>query len=439
MEDIKNGGSEHIAARIHKNFYFNDCLEAATLIKEYDRIEKMLVDAQYIACLTIQVDQLKRIEYLYGSQVYTSLLTQTVDLIKEMRRYHLRGEDILVIDLFDQDTFIVFLAPPRQKNTQILDHLETIAERVRNELDRAIFNLFYPYSKEYSKPAIGYGLIINNPMISNMRLIMQMLANSKKMGEFMALKHEHQSRYNLQKLLIEGSIQTVFQPIVTLEDLSVIGYEALSRGPQGTEFQNPLLLFVLASEYGLSFELDSLCRRKAFEAVHRLPKDKKIFVNTLAQTIHDPDFRGRYLEQLLDDIKIKPENVIFEINEKMAIDNYDLFRNALRDYSDIGIVHASDDIGSGYSNLERIMELNPGFMKIDISLVRDIHKSYIKQQIIRAMVTLSKSLDSQIIAEGIETREEYETLLTLGVTYGQGYLFGRPSETLEAIKRDFLK
>jgi EAL domain-containing protein (putative c-di-GMP-specific phosphodiesterase class I) len=140
---------------------------------------------------------------------------------------------------------------------------------------------------------------------------------------------------------------------------------------------------------------------------------------------------------LLSDIQVKPENVIFEINEKMAIDNYELFRGALKDYSDIGIVHASDDVGTGYSNLEKIMELNPGFMKIDISLVRDIHNSYIKQQIIKAMVTLAKNLKSSIVAEGIECKEEYEVLKSLDVDYGQGYLFGKPSPFLEAANTRF--
>lgn len=155
-------------------------------------------------------------------------------------------------------------------------------------------------------------------------------------------------------------------------------------------------------------------------------------------TIHDPEFRGAYLEELFEDIKIKPENVVFEINEKLAIDNYDLFRSALKDYRDIGIVHASDDIGSGYADLERILELNPGYMKVDISMVRDIDKSYIKQQMVKAMVSLAKSLGSLIIAEGIETVAEYKKLKELEVSYGQGYLFGKPSEKLEPVNKNFL-
>ncbi|MBI3771858.1 MAG: EAL domain-containing protein [Gammaproteobacteria bacterium] len=434
---MKTEGDNYLSALIHKNFYFNDHLDAATMIKEYARIEQILVNAQYIACLTLQIEQLKKIEYLYGSMVYNHLLAAVTDQVKRMKNEIFRQEDILVVDLFDQDTFIIFLSPPRDKNTRVLEHLEGMAERARKCIEVEIFNLFYPHIKEYAKPGVGYGMVINNPMVSHMRLIMQLVAGSRQMGHFMALKQEQGAKFQLQKIVIEEDIHTVYQPIVEMKNLDILGYEALSRGPVDSEFRNPMLLFLVAAEFGLSFELDSLCRRKAISNIRNLGTNKKIFINTLAITIHDPQFRGRYLEKLLEDIKLKPENVIFEINEKMAIDNYDLFRTALKDYSDIGIVHANDDVGAAYSDLERIMELNPGFMKLDISLVRGINKSHIKQQIIKAMVNMAKGLGSQIIAEGIETPEEYETLLALDVDYGQGYLFGKPCPDLEDINRSW--
>ncbi len=85
------------------------------------------------------------------------------------------------------------------------------------------------------------------------------------------------------------------------------------------------------------------------------------------------------------------------------------------------------------------MELNPGFMKIDISLVRNVHESYIKQQLIKAMVNLADNLGSNVIAEGIESKEEYEMLKSFGVKYGQGFLFGHPESTLKAADTSFLK
>lgn len=433
-----NNPDDYVSADIYKNFYFNDQLNSPTLIKEYPSIEKILVHSRYIACITIQLAQLSRIEYQYGSTAYNRLMGEVMEIIKKLKADTFREMDILIVDLFDADTFMIFLSPPREDDTKLLDHLESIAERTRVIIERDVFDLFYPYTKEYIKPAVGCALAINNSMINNMRLITQLVSNAKKMGEFAATKNNFASKFALQKLIIEEQVQTLFQPVVDMQSLDVIGYEALSRGPKDTELASPLLMFVLAQKFDLSFELDSLCRKKAFEKARHLDTDKKIFVNTLTMTIHDPEFRGQYLKQLLADLKIKPSNVIFEINEKLAIDNYDLFRSSLQDYSDIGIVHASDDIGAGYSDLERIMELNPGFMKIDISLVRDIDSSIIKQEIVKAMVALSKGINSMVIAEGIETKAEYERLKAMGVGLGQGYLFGRPSEELSPINKDFL-
>lgn len=423
--------STYITASIHKEFYFNKYLGLPTVINKYKELESVFAQSQYLSCITIQIDHLLKIEYLYGSNVYNRTLSHITDLLKDLKKEAFRTDDIFVVDLVEVDTFVVFLSSPRDSKTQILDHLDHIAERVRVKIEQEIFRLFYPYLKEYSRPLIGYALVINNPMINNMRQIMQLVNDSKQMGKFMASKQEYFSKYNLQKIIIEQNVQSVFQPIVDIQTLEIIGFEALSRGPVNTEFASPLLLFILASECGLSFELDRLCRKKAFEAVKKMRTDKKIFVNTLTMTIHDPEFRGAYLQELLEDLKIKPENVVFEVSEKLAIDNYDLFRTALSDYSDIGIIHASDDIGTGHSDLERIMELNPGFMKIDISFVRDIDKNYVKQEIVKAIVSLAENIKSLVIAEGIESQAEHEKLKELKVAYGQGFLYAKPCETID--------
>jgi EAL domain-containing protein (putative c-di-GMP-specific phosphodiesterase class I)/GGDEF domain-containing protein len=430
MDPEKKDTQNYIDVTLYKDFYFNKNLGLPTIIKEYQRLEESLVTNQYLACITAKVDHLQRIEYQYGSALYNRLLFKITDLLKNLKSNDFRDDDIFVVDMVELDTFVIFLSTPREKRTQLLDHLEDIADRVRVNLEKAIFKLFYPYLKEFCRPSIGYSLIIKNPMISNLRHLIQLIKSSREMGVFLSNKRDFISKYQLQKIIIERRIYTVFQPIVDINTLEIIGHEALSRGPQGTEFDNPLMLFTFASDCGLSFELDRLCRKKAFDTIREIKTDKKVFVNTLTMTIHDPEFRGTYLKELLDDLKMKPENVIFEVSEKMAIDNYDMFRAALKDYTDIGIVHASDDIGTGHSDLERIMELKPGFLKIDISFVKDIDKSYIKQQIVKAMIQLAHSIESIIIAEGIETNKEYEKLKELGVEYGQGFLFAEPADHL---------
>jgi len=423
-KDLQN----YVDVSVYKDFYFNKNLGLPTIIKEYQRLESILTDNQYLACISAKIDHLQRIEYQYGSELYNRLLYKITDLLKNLKSHDFRSEDVFVVDMVELDTFVIFLSAPREHGTQLLDHLETIADRVRINLEQATFKIFYPYLKEFCRPSIGYSLVIKNPMINNLRLLIQLIRDSREMGKYLSHKRAFTAKYHLQKIIIEKQIKTVFQPIVDMNTLEIIGHEALSRGPKGSEFENPLMLFTFASECGLSFELDRLCRKKAFETIRTIKTDKKIFVNTLTMTIHDPEFRGTYLKELLEDLKIKPENVIFEVSEKLAIDNYDMFRTALKDYTDIGIIHASDDIGTGHSDLERIMELKPGYMKIDMSFVKGIDQSYIKQEIVKAMVQLANNINSIIIAEGIETREEMEKLKEIGVVFAQGYFFAKPED-----------
>ncbi len=426
-----------IDVSIDESFYFHRDLKVPTLIKEYPNLEKILIESKHIGCVTVQIDQLRKIEYAYGSNTYNKLFAKLTRILKRLKDKKFRKEDIFVLDIFGGEAFIIFLSAPRHNTTQLLDHLESISERVWLDIRLETFKIFYPLLKENVQPKIGHALVVRNPMIQNLRLITRLIRDSLNMGNFMYLKKEYSSKYMLQKLIIDEDIRTVFQPIVELNTLDIIGYEALARGPEESEYVSPVLLFSLAAESGLSFELDRLCRKKAFESVHKMKIDAKIFVNTLSMSIYDPEFRGMYLKELLEDLKIKPENVVFEISEKLAIENYDIFRTALKDYTDIGIVHASDDVGKGYSDLERIMELHPGFLKVDISLVREIDKSYMKQEIMKAISRLAKGINSEIVAEGIETEAEYNTLKNLNIRYGQGYLFAKPSDKLGTIRKKF--
>jgi EAL domain-containing protein (putative c-di-GMP-specific phosphodiesterase class I) len=220
----------------------------------------------------------------------------------------------------------------------------------------------------------------------------------------------------------------VFQPIVELESADIVGYEALSRGPRGTEYENPYFLFDTAKDVGLIFELDRICRRKALIASAQLEPDARIFINVLPSTIQDPEFKGIYLQELLADVQRQPQKIVIEVSEREAIDDYPAFRTALKHYSDLGFSIAVDDTGAGYSSLEAIVELQPHYMKLDISMVRNIHEHPLKQELIRAITAFSTKIDATIIAEGVETQEERETLVGLGVPLGQGYFFGRPRE-----------
>jgi EAL domain-containing protein (putative c-di-GMP-specific phosphodiesterase class I) len=246
------------------------------------------------------------------------------------------------------------------------------------------------------------------------------------MAEYQKLQRLMRNKEKLQELIIKESIRTVFQPIVHLEKNEIIGYEALSRGPVGTDYENPNILFDAAVEAELVFELDRLCRTMALRNSKGLKPEHKLFINCMPSAVLDPEFKEVYLESFLKEMKLKPFNIVIEVTEREAIENYELFKEAVEYYSNFGFSIAVDDTGAGYSSLETVIELKPHFVKLDISIVRGLDKNMLKQELVKAISTLSREMGSTVIAEGIETESELRTLLEIGIPVGQGFLFAKP-------------
>ena len=119
--------------------------------------------------------------------------------------------------------------------------------------------------------------------------------------------------------------------------------------------------------------------------------------------------------------------MVFEISEKESIDNFAIFREARDYYAELGFKIALDDTGVAYGTLDKLMELSPDYIKVDLVLVRSIDTDPPRQELLRALNAVAGKLGAQIIAEGIETSEELAMIQSLGIPYGQGYLFGRAS------------
>jgi EAL domain-containing protein (putative c-di-GMP-specific phosphodiesterase class I) len=165
----------------------------------------------------------------------------------------------------------------------------------------------------------------------------------------------------------------------------------------------------------------------ALRSARGLEPGKKLFLNCLPTAIHDPSFRGDVLRNTLEELRLRPSDVVFEISEKESIGNFSVFREARDYYAGLGFQIALDDTGVAYGSLEAVMELSPDFIKVDLSLVRGVDSDPPRQELLRALHSVAMTIDAQIIAEGIETSDELATLQRLGIPLGQGYLFGRPA------------
>lgn len=237
-------------------------------------------------------------------------------------------------------------------------------------------------------------------------------------------------------MLKENNIQTVFQPIISLKDGSLYGYEALSRGPVQTILQNPEQLFAYAMKQDLLWDLEYLCRTRALESACSLQAKGKLFLNVNPNIMNDEKFKQGFTKEYLSKYEIDAEKIVFEITEKEAITNLTDFKRTVDHYKNQSYQVAIDDVGSGYSGLNIITDIHPHFMKLDMQLIRDIDIDHTKQALVKSLCEFAILSDIRIIAEGIETREELLKVIDLGVHFGQGYFIQKPQPDLSPIRED---
>lgn len=230
-------------------------------------------------------------------------------------------------------------------------------------------------------------------------------------------------------------LHAVFQPIVTLGSGEILGYEALIRGPAGSMHASPDALFRMAQETGTTVGLEMTAARTALASWTALDLPGKLFLNFSPLTLrHLLDHRGRAMSALLGldgaqaaGARIAPSRVVIEVTEQTAVGDAASFAHVVAVLTELGVQYALDDFGTGHANLDRLAELTPQFVKIDKSLVRGIHASSRRLEVLRAMLSLMHALGGRVIAEGIETAEELALVRDLGVAAGQGYFLGRPA------------
>jgi diguanylate cyclase (GGDEF)-like protein len=229
----------------------------------------------------------------------------------------------------------------------------------------------------------------------------------------------------LEQALSQGRIRTLFQPIVSLADGSVFGYEALSRGPIGTRLENADALFSAAQAVGANRRLERLCRHNAIAASVSLPAGCYLFLNVSPRVLDEND--PGLVREVAEQSRLAPERVVLEITEKQAIADFDVLKRTLLHFYRQGFKVAIDDAGAGHSSLRAVTEVRPHFIKLDIALVRDIDRDRAKNALVSAIIIFARRIDAKVLAEGIETVDELATLIEIGVDQGQGFLLGRPA------------
>ena len=228
----------------------------------------------------------------------------------------------------------------------------------------------------------------------------------------------------LDSLLLDNSIVAAVQPIIRLHDRSVIGYEALARFPPRAQVRTPDELFASASSLNMQNRVDLVCMRAALREAPTLG-EADIFVNVLIGTLLDRAGMAA-LNDAVRQAGVDPHSVVLEFSEREPVTDLARLQRIAAEVRAGGFRIAVDDAGAGHASMRVIAELRPEFIKVDRSLIHAVDTDHARRALVVALLSFSGHIGARLIAEGIETTAEQETLSSLGVMFGQGWLPGRP-------------
>ena len=409
--------------------YLKDADKPGSLYESYsahvDAIGSALSRDGAFGMILIDASALEKVERRYGVDAYRKAIGELRGIVGETCRHDLKPEDLIVAGSACPDELVILFFRPRNEDVFYRERLPSLTRQLVDRLASEGHKVVYPYDREPPQLPMGYATFFHDPGLRPERQILAALELARRdarLNEAIARRERHRL---FENLVLAEDVAILYEPIVNITTREVLGYEALVRGPWKTDVHSPDRLFQLAEETGLTFELDCLCRRTALRGARGLEAGRKLFLNCLPTAIHDPAFRGEAMREALEDLRLRPEDVVFEISERESIDNFSIFREARDYYKELGFQIALDDTGVAYGSLEAVMELEPDFIKVDMAFVRGIDTDATRQEMLRALHAVAGKLGGQIIAEGIENNGELETLQGLGIPYGQGYLFGR--------------
>ena len=393
-----------------------------TLPVMIERSRQLIKERGELIVLYFNFVRYSKIEEIYGWEKLDAVLETTALAVREFLDASALRSSRVMVSFTNDDDFVFFHVPPpgvaAVTDAEITELVSRLQDHVGGRIEAAhgeeIASLFEIY--------VGMAHVYYNPKIRLQRLIYRGIREAANAAKSVEERERGRRVEDLRRSLRERAVYIDLHPILVADTRQVYGYEALARGTLRT-LRSPEIMFEVAAEADLLWELGRLCRSKAIEAMKtRLTRGELLFLNVDPHDFVDPEFSAIHREVA------DPQRVVIEITERTAIKDYPKFRERLKALRERGYRFAVDDAGSGYAGLGSIANLEPDFIKLDISLINCIDTNFIKQNLVETMVRFANDQGAKVIAEGVERAEEYETVKGLGVHLVQGFFLHRPSE-----------
>lgn len=393
---------------------FDPVTKLPTLPVVIDRIRRMLDERGALQVLLVRIEHEQNLERIVGWERYDAVLRSVAGHLSGLLEAAAGSGGLLCQENVRGDIFLVILG----------DHFE--AGRLHDTLVEGITITDDVGGSESIAVRVGQGVIKMRPALRVERTIYNGILEARqdfhRRGEAL-----DQARLDeVRKILRNGSVRTLFQPIVKVPDRETLGFEALSRGPEGSYLESAENLFGFTERAGTLGEVELLCVDRALLNATGLPDGAILFINLSMLGLEFIESESRGLTGRVEDAGRSPAECVLEITERTYAESASRLRERVAELRKNGFRIAIDDMGTGYSSLHVLAELQPDFIKLDKMLVRDLPDEPIKRNLVSAIIGFARESQSVVIAEGVETETEAEVLLELGIELQQGYFFGYP-------------
>ena len=398
-----------------------------TLPVVIDRVKELLIEQSEIGIVFVDIEQFEAIEAEYGWAFFDEFLRRAGEAIVDEAKKRFRNSIVTCPRQGGSSFFVFFETRGHDLNQEAA--IDGIANDMREQLITQMRAQFPKMQGEQIGFFVGAARVDYRPQI---RLERQVYAGMQVASD--AVRDAEQARKRqltreLRDIIRRKRVTTLFQPIVHAKDGRVFGYEILTRGPANSSFRNSDMLFSFAREAKLAWALEAIALEGALRRLRQVDLgDRKFLLNLEAEMFGESEFR---IHEMVSYFSEHRGHFVFELTERAAIEDYGVFRELLNEFRDKGIEVAIDDAGSGYASLEAIAALSPDYLKITKALVSTLADEPIKQDLVKMLVELGGKIGAKTLAEGVETREEYETCRDLGIDLIQGYYFAHPQENLQ--------
>jgi EAL domain-containing protein (putative c-di-GMP-specific phosphodiesterase class I) len=409
---------------------FDPGTEMDTAPAVMESVRALFQKTRSVGLLCVEMDPAGRVENVYGWQVVDDLLRAAAGELRGLAGESLPAGTVVCQAGVHADVFLLFLPLPSDSASRRSGVLLEARALVEEKLSGRFRGPDYRSMTPRPTPAVGCATVVEQSFFRLERQIHRAVEEARQTASRAESQDRARQQAELKRIIRDQSIDTVFQPIVHLDTEEILGYEAFSRGPRDTPFEAPGHLFACSREAGMARELDLVCQRATLRQARRLAPGDKLFLNALPSSLLDPGFREGLLAELPEDFPVSRSDIVLEFADRTSIEDYEAFGSEVADLRAQGFEISMDDVGKASSSLESLSQMHPDFIKVDASLVRNVHQNLIKQELLRSLVQVARSMGAQVIAEAIETREELEAVRRCGVVYGQGYLFYKPSSEL---------